>query len=342
LAGRRPVKRAYLAKLLRAVDKLNPRVIALDFDLSAPNPTRAQVPAEYRKETEDLIKAILDVAGSRPLVLPRTLGGRDASGRRQLEADVYDASRICPSSPPPPDMLRRHIYCGYIALPRDMRIVPPPLHLADDRWLDSFAIAIARAGGVRFGDPDPQGRVGYGVFIPKDRFERDRRVVSAHDVLTPPNMDLGLEQRVVIIGGTWSRFARGRGGMTDLHTTPVGDIPGVFVHASYAEVLLARRSLGRSPEWISTSVEVSLVLAAGIIFAADSASRRRFGSLVLLVLSSVVLVLIAAYFAYQNFGVVFEPVIPMLVIGGHALAHQIREWYEDSQHYHALLQEVRK
>jgi len=69
-----PINRHYVAELLRAVDKMDPRVIALDFDLRSPDPTGAMVEhPDYECEREDLLRAILDVAKNRPVVIPKEL-----------------------------------------------------------------------------------------------------------------------------------------------------------------------------------------------------------------------------------------------------------------------------
>ena len=51
LAGRRPIKRDYLANLVSRLVSLNAHVIALDFDVRLPKPDSAEIPQDYRSET---------------------------------------------------------------------------------------------------------------------------------------------------------------------------------------------------------------------------------------------------------------------------------------------------
>jgi len=74
LARRVPIKRDYLARLLRAVEKAHPAVIALDFELRSPTPDGTIVEnPEYSVERSELLRAIRDVAERRPIVVPTLL-----------------------------------------------------------------------------------------------------------------------------------------------------------------------------------------------------------------------------------------------------------------------------
>jgi len=217
--------------------------------------------------------------------------------------------------------------------------MPPRVQLDGGEWIDSFAMAIARAAGVSFDStPGRDSTVGYGVFIPTTRFQQHHRVLRAGDVMTSAEARQGLEQRIVLIGGAWSQSARGRGEPADAHATPVGVIPGVYAHASYAEVLLGQRRYAHTPEWIGVLLEVLLVLAAALAFAAEVRARWK---LVIIVLSCGFLGFVA-YIAYQNLGLIFEPVIPAIVIGGHALLHQVLDWARAATLYRALPEDVRE
>ncbi len=56
-SGRRPIKRSYLAELVRALDDADAATIALDFDLRLPDPDSMRLPADYQAETDVLIAA---------------------------------------------------------------------------------------------------------------------------------------------------------------------------------------------------------------------------------------------------------------------------------------------
>src|ERR1041384_7495045 len=62
-ARRAPIKRTYLAKLLRAIDAAEPAVIAVDFDLSSPTPDGSVVEhPDYVEETATLLRTIRELA----------------------------------------------------------------------------------------------------------------------------------------------------------------------------------------------------------------------------------------------------------------------------------------
>src|SRR5205085_111992 len=103
LHHRVPTDRKYLAGILYALDKAEASVIALDFDLRLPHagePARlrdyAQVDpyAPYREETDELVKAIDDVARRRKIILAKALDG-PADGPFTLGGDIYQPYGIC-------------------------------------------------------------------------------------------------------------------------------------------------------------------------------------------------------------------------------------------------------
>src|SRR6266481_706019 len=55
LAGRRPIKRDYLANLVNKLVSVNVYVIALDFDVRLPKPDSTEIPEDYRSETQTFI-----------------------------------------------------------------------------------------------------------------------------------------------------------------------------------------------------------------------------------------------------------------------------------------------
>jgi CHASE2 domain-containing sensor protein len=63
-AGRRPIKRDYLARLIDKLVDADARVIALDFDIRLPDPEHSplEVPFYYKQETDELIHSIVNAA----------------------------------------------------------------------------------------------------------------------------------------------------------------------------------------------------------------------------------------------------------------------------------------
>ncbi|HET6974301.1 MAG TPA: CHASE2 domain-containing protein, partial [Pyrinomonadaceae bacterium] len=134
LYGRVPIRRDYLAKIVRRAAELRVAVIALDFDLRSTSGGTPE-PPEFQKETIELRNAIYDAATRGiKVVLTRTLG-QAADGAYMVEPDVYGDDVL--SWP--------NISNGYHVLPDDVRELPLVLSTANAGRLDSFALAIARA-----------------------------------------------------------------------------------------------------------------------------------------------------------------------------------------------------
>src|SRR5215217_6497346 len=106
LAGRVPIKRDYLAKLLLNLGDCDPYVIALDFNFTSPVIKGANN-SDYYCETRDLITAIETVAPHNPIVLPVALSD--------------DKSRIYPSALDSIPDREDEVVRGAISLPFDYR-----------------------------------------------------------------------------------------------------------------------------------------------------------------------------------------------------------------------------
>src|SRR3569623_429399 len=84
-AGRVPINREFLAKLVKKVAEARPAIIALDFDLRSPDPTGKETATtgdgsvtlcereEYVEETATLLKTLQALSASCKIVLPRTV-----------------------------------------------------------------------------------------------------------------------------------------------------------------------------------------------------------------------------------------------------------------------------
>ena len=334
LAGRQPIKRDFLASLLRAVDQANPAVIALDFDLSASDPTSSAVHGDYRDETTVLMTAIREIASRRPIVLARTIN-RDGEGYF-LEADIHDGDSrdgrvVCAKRPS--DSTVPNVYCGYIALPRDIRRLPPALRMEREMRgvrLDSFALATARASS-RETDYTRPIEVAYGSFMPFERYVEASAVASAGKILTDLTERRKLAHRIVLIGANWSSLGYGRGPGVDRHPSPVGDVPGVLLHANYVEAILDGRTYRPIPLEVAVGVEVVVVLAVAL-----GISTRRKAAIWGLTATGLVAVW---YVLFQNFGRFFDGLIPLIMVGSHAAFEQVREWRREALAARARVQQ---
>jgi hypothetical protein len=97
LHHRSPTDRSYLARLVRALDIADASVIALDFDMRLPHPEVAVSPGDYpavdafqpyRDETNELIRAVDDVAQRRSIVLSKRIDG-PIEGPFEMRSDIY-------------------------------------------------------------------------------------------------------------------------------------------------------------------------------------------------------------------------------------------------------------
>ncbi|HEX7177973.1 MAG TPA: CHASE2 domain-containing protein [Pyrinomonadaceae bacterium] len=310
LARRIPIKRDYLAALLRRLDKADPAVIALDFDLRAQTPDGSYVMhPDYQDETKQLLEAVRDVSKNRSVILPKTMT-RLKSGGYVTEPDIYDGF----------DFQGGKVRTGYIALPFDIRKVPLSQKLRDGGRVESFAEAIVRARNERALDRvrDLES-LPYGDYLEHGAFD----VFSPADVLAnKPEVLDKLRHDIVIVGAGWSNRAYGRGGAADSYFTPVGPLQGALIHANFVEALLGNRTSRPFGETALKVIEVIATLLVAVIFALISNPLGKFFSIVLLM----AMLVLFSIFSRLNLGLFYDFFIPMLLVVVHAAYEQIREW----------------
>jgi len=318
LAGRRPIKRDYLADLVEKIAFAKANVIALDFDVRLPDPKSAKIPTEYEKETERLIGAIKIAAeGGTRIVLATSLS-TDSQGDYILEPDIYRLAGLCQRSEAAPDAIGRNVTCGYIQLPYDRLAVPGPLRLADGRIIDSFGAAVARAERptliaqrlARIGSD-----VSYTNFISEEKFDEYGARVSAKDIRAGQPEELEkLRAAAVIVGAHWSLFASGRGPTVDLHSTPIGQMVGAVMHANFAEALLDSRTYAAAPKYILEATELAFGVFAAVVFALIPGFWKVAG-----LAGMTGLLLVIQWGALHGFGLFFDAFVPLLGLGLHAI-----------------------
>jgi CHASE2 domain-containing sensor protein len=321
LARRAPIKRDYLAKLVRAMDACDPAIIALDFDLRSPTPNgELRDNLDYSGETATFLQAVKDVSLKRPVVLPKTIG---LAGKSYFaESDIDDGYDFGPGN-----VLR-----GYISLPYDKREVPLTLPVQGFGTLDSFAQAIVKADNKTAleGLDVPSYSLPFGSFMDPTSFA----VVPAQDILNGvPDSGRKLAHKIAIVGAGWSRLALGRGGKVDSYASPAGTISGVFLHANYVEALIGEHIYHPWGEEAAVILDVVLAVSLAILFALEVGVWWKLGVAFVLSLSLIVF----SYFSLQNLGAFFDFFVPSILILLHAFIERVREW---RQAYHQQ-QEVR-
>jgi len=338
-AGRRPIKRDYLAQLVDKLASANAQVIALDFDTRLPLPTSLEIPKDYErdyeKETDELIRAILRAANAGKKVVLAKIISWDTDAGYELEPDIYQPYGICtgidkdgrwenPGTPrfPATTQSRENISCGYIALPYDVLVVPSRLQLAGGGYLDSFALAVARAKLPeivsamisRFG-----ANLSYANQIPEAQLEKYHVTYSARELFGGTSWKEELASRAVIVGAHWSALAYQRGGLVDMHPTPAGSMVGAIVHANFVEALLDDRVVPGTPRWLPSVFEVVFGAIAAIFLALFSSFWGKLAGVVGL---SLVLVL-AQWAALQGLGLFFDAFVPLFGLWLHSVYQRL-------------------
>src|SRR5579884_3501569 len=137
------------------------------------------------------------------------------------------------------------LYVGYIALPHKTWRLPLPLKIAHKECpLNPFSWEVAHAADPHtMSWPDPHSASPFARYL--DRAQWKPRPDSArnakHEVDALSSTDgtvdavLADKPEVLLIGGDWQSRAYKRGDFADRYDTPAGAIPGVFIHANYAE-----------------------------------------------------------------------------------------------------------
>ncbi len=324
LARRIPIKRDYLASLLRAVDKADAAVVALDFDLRSPTPDGSLIEnPDYSCERDELVQAIKEVAENRPVVIPKSLvpAGPDQAGIPKEVSDIFgsDLNGV------------KNVFPGYIQFAPDLRVIPARLPIdGQQEPMDSFAFAILHAYSPNmyegFVKEEQEGGKGaeilirYGSFLNESSFSK--LSYSARDVLARnPDVLRRLNHQIVLVGGKWHRDGFGAGEWNDEHLTPAGKMVGVYTHANYAEALRVGRSYPEIPESKVILVEVLLVLGASVALALKVKKVWKIAAII----SPSVVMAFVSYFFLQNLGLFFDFFIPMCVLIVHNILDHL-EW----------------
>jgi CHASE2 domain-containing sensor protein len=312
-AGRRPLKRDFLASIVEKLDDAGARVIALDFDLRLQDPGGSSVPSDYAEETTQLMHAIREAAKRRKIVLAKTVA-RDSEGGYRFDPDSYSAFGLCTDrdaqgrweNPGTADFRlgvpeASNIRCGYIVLPRDKRKLPGTIEVGDSK-LDAFAIEVARAhqahlvpiGGVDFS---------YASFIPQSRFVEAGVIIPVEKLLSGDgSVRDALNGFPVIVGADWSSLAYGRGSRIDSHETPVGYIRGALLHANFVEAVLDDRTARETPKHMHIFFELVIGAIGAITFALAGSWAQK----VVVLFGVSVVMAVTQYLTFSLVGVLFD------------------------------------
>lgn len=136
--------------------------------------------------------------------------------------------------------------------------------------------------------------------------DRPQRYVSVKDVLDPDKADemkAKLEGHIIFVGTSAA-------GLHDSWPTPLGEfVPGVSVHAHATEQILSQTFLYR-PDW-TFGAEILATIVLGLLLTALLLMLgARYASATLVAVF--VLGIAGSWFAFTQFGMLFDPVYPLL------------------------------
>lgn len=329
LARRIPIRRDYLAQIVRKLDSCDPSVIALDFDLRSPMPDGTKIDnSEYEDETKLFISAILDASKHRAVILPATLGV-NAKGYFFAESAVYGTLPLVDGR------LQR----GYIQFVDDIRKIPLAQRVEGGEKLDSFAEAVVRAArkSRRVKELDKSNGLAFGSFMEAERFT----TIPAGDLISPKN-DQACElirHNIAIVGAAWHQFTFHTGALIDLHPTPVGLLSGVFVHANYVEALLGSRIRTPVRKALAELLDFTFAVILALLLAVRT---ERLVIKTALILALCVGVMLASYFAWQNLGLFFEAFFPTVFLLAHALGDYLYDLRRDARRFRNFPQHIQE
>ncbi|MEX0679345.1 MAG: CHASE2 domain-containing protein [Pirellulales bacterium] len=315
-----PINRRYLAELVNKLVEFDPAVIALDFNFLATDPTGkttvavqdgdkqirlAEDPA-WAEDMLVLLQKLRKVAPDCAIVLP-TMIAREGE-EYVTTANDYDGFEF----PNDADVNR-----GYIQLADDVRTLPPELPIKNGPPIVSFSIAAVQLyNGDALKDQDLR-ETRFCSFILRD----PNHEVTAKQVLgasgeTARKLKQKMRHKIVIIGADWHSAGYKVGPLIDSYRTPVGELPGVLVHANYIQAFLSGRSfrlLGSEIfEWT-----FGFLLAWALVWPMKMPRKIIVVALIILI------PLILSYLILQQFGIYCDMVIVDLLLLGHIAFERI-------------------
>jgi len=320
LSGEIPTNRRYLAELAKIAADGGAEVVALDFRLNS----MSSVPgddASRKADNEYLLHTIQDLTRRNvPVVLTCWLtdNGKSEWQKRPL---IF-AENALPVG----------VRIGHLNMPLDLRQIP--LRMLGWEWdgsvqknFDSFAMQIVNAyedlkqitprtvDNRVIKDALQRGDFVYGGFLQEAAF----RAIPARELWEHRNkMTKCCIGEIVMIGGVWHEGASGSGPLVESFSSPVGSLPGVYMHANYVEALLDARYKAAVPAWLAVAVD--FILAASLYYFCSFAT----GLGRVLAILAVYLVLFCALFGvFANFGHYLVFMVPLVLCFVHLPAEYL-------------------
>jgi len=320
--------RHLLAALVRDAVTANAAVVALDIDLVR-DPEDDTVRARANADLLDAIRTAARREPAIPVILAVALKADDGGGWSEV-ANIFADSAL-PVVDAAPDLPAR-APVGFVNSPLDQRQLPlvfdakplsggspQPIWSLGLRTADAYDSALDIAPTASDTAPTraaiADGEFVYGTFLPQSAFLH----VSANDLLNgAPQARAALNHRVVLIGGV-RHDAEGR--WVDLHDTPLGSMPGVYIHANRIEAILDERIKLPVPWWVPWVVDIALGLAMVIVSARARTPADQLGLVALFAAPFVI-----AYVAFVNLQCSIDFALPLFVLMLHLVLEKYREF----------------
>lgn len=306
-SGELPTNRRALAAVARKAADAEAALIALDFQLISTLATPGD-DNRRKQDNDDLLEAIREIAGRGiPIVLGYVLV-------RKGGEDFYQVPNIFKD-----EDLPSNVFLGHLQLPADRRQIP--LRMTAWEWngsskrrFDSFALQIVAAfEDIRNITPrTKENRLvknaleykdwAYGGLVKVNKVKDGGfPKVSAGDLLRDAVNSKRCQGRIVIIGSTWHKISGGLGDLTESFRSPIGSVPGLYLHGNYVEALLDNRYGPAVPPWLAVFIDLALGVSIYVLYIFTE------GWLRLIAMSAVLLILfLGPYVLSVNFGVYFN------------------------------------
>lgn len=323
-----PTDRRFVASLVRAAVRASAAVVVLDLDL-----TRENADATVRKpQNDELLRAILEAQARTPpvpVVLAVLL--HDDSGRFVEQPNAIPDSAIPYARFGNPGLPNRPLV-GFVNAPSEPGQLPlivtaRPVGRSGDVPFWSLSLRAADAydsvGHIEPAatlEPAVQAATAHGEFVYAGFLSPDHfRHVSADQVANGLREALDpLAYRIAIIGG--HRHHK-HGGWVDQHESPIGTMPGVYLHANRVEAILGRRLKRPSPWWLPWLVDLTL----GTFLVVLSVRVRSLSKKLAYFAVFAVLPFCCAYFAAANARYALDFVLPTFLLSGHFVHDAVTE-----------------
>lgn len=305
--GASPLSPLLIAALLnRAVAAGTPCVV-LDFDMRYPDfYNRALQGDAFAAEVWALKGAIRTAARNTKIVVPGMLRA-DGIG---LEPSYLEELVTHPPT---------NVSVGLINLPADRRYLALGAIIESGRIIEGLGLAIARA--KRSLDPNAALLPSQHAQPPMVGFHRDIPTVSGSWLLTasPSATRDKLNGRCAVIGGNWRTPTRYDAKVEDVYDTPGRPLPGVMVHAIYAEAVLNDELYWPASPRVVLVIKIVVLLVVAIAMATLQSLRLKVACLA----AAIAMQVLFSYVAFANFGQSVDLAIPLILILVHAVIDRI-------------------